>query len=96
MRRRRGGRQLGEGAQPAFPYMQWEVVSLEGRVEDTQRSCIPIDTEEGFLLHSCKDGRQRERKEVGGGGGGRASYFSDTESACECDACVDRVGRACS
>lgn len=46
--------------------MQWEVVSLEGRVEDTQRSCIPIDTEEGFLLHSCKDGRQRERKEVGG------------------------------
>lgn len=39
---------------------------------------------------------QRWETEGEKGGGGGASYFSDTESACECDACVDRVGRACS
>ncbi len=62
---------------------------MEGRVEDTQRSCIPIDTEEGFLLQPCKDGRKSEGgRETGREG---ASYFSDVESACECDACVDGV-----
>lgn len=40
---------------------------VEGRVEDTQRSCIPIDTEEGFLLQPCKDGRERESVEREGG-----------------------------
>ena len=35
----------------------------KGRVEDTQRSCIPIDTEEGFLL------QPRERWEREGGRG---------------------------
>lgn len=38
---------------------RWRV---EGRVQDTQRSCIPIDTEEGFVLQPCKDGKERERK----------------------------------
>lgn len=70
---------------------------VEGRVEDTQGSCIPTDTEEGFLLQPCKrwekkrGGKKTERA--------RASYFSDVESACAWDVCVYRVGnisRPCS
>lgn len=63
---------------------------VEGRVEDTQGSCIPTDTEEGFLLQPCKrwekkrGGKKTERA--------RASYFSDVESACAWDVCVYRVG----
>lgn len=55
-----------------------------------RHSCIPIDTEEGFLLQPHRDGREG----AGGSGGDGASYFRDVESACECDACVDGVGRA--
>lgn len=72
-------------------------VEGEGRaVEDTRRSCIPIDTEEGFLLHPCK---RRESRggcggaKGGGGGGKRASCFSDVESACGRDASVYTGGR---
>lgn len=57
-----------------------------------RHSCIPIDTEEGFLLQPRRNGREG----AGGSGGDGASYFSHVESACECDACVDRVGRPCS
>lgn len=41
----------------------------KGRVEDTQRSCIPIDTEEGFLLQPRerweREGGRREREGEG-------------------------------
>lgn len=42
-----------------------------------------------------RDGREGERQRGRRGGrGDGASYFSDVNSACECDACVDGVGRA--
>lgn len=43
-------------------------------------------------MQPCKDGREerRGREEREGRETERASYFSDVESACECDACVDK------
>lgn len=67
-------------------------------VEGTAR--VPLYAEGGWRTHSApvfpqiqrrdfccslaKDGREGERE--------RASYFSDVDSACECDACVGGVG----
>lgn len=52
---------------------RWRV---EGRVEDTRHSCIPIDTEEGFLLQPRRDGREgASRRQRALGGGGRSIGF---------------------
>lgn len=71
----------GGGIQPAFPYMQREVVS---RREDRGHTALLYSHRYRGRISIAASQRWERR-------GGEASYFSDVESACECDACVDRV-----
>lgn len=89
----------GWRTQPVFPYVQREAVSRrEGR---GHTALLYSHRYRGRICIAASQRREREgeKREREGGDRERASCFSDVESACECDACVDRVGNiqgACS